>query len=67
MEELQLLNYTGALTTSRIYIHTRQRKSELTDTQKKSTISAWQHRLQKRIEKLRKDIGQLTQIIQNKI
>lgn len=33
MEELQLLIYTGALTTSKI--HTRQRKPELTKAQKK--------------------------------
>ncbi|XP_049783871.1 uncharacterized protein LOC126185107 [Schistocerca cancellata] len=42
MEELQLLVYIGALTT--LNIHTRQR-SEQTNTHKKPTKPAWQHRL----------------------
>ena len=65
MEELQLLIYTGALTTTRI--HTKQKEETSMNSKTKTTTPAWQHRLEKKIEKLRKSIGQLTQFTQHKL
>lgn len=52
MEELQSLIYTGALTT--VKIHTIQKDQQLSNTQKKLTKPAWQHRIQEKIKKLRR-------------
>ena len=62
LEELQTIIYTGAATTCRL--HSKQKEKNNNKTFK---TPAWLHRLQKRIETLRKEIGQLTQYIECKI